>query len=175
MIMDKLEAQAANISRILALIGFIGLILLSLATIADVFMRWLFNDPITGVRDTYSLFLGIILASSFPLLMAERSNITIRFLGKLLGRRAGKVLDLFGGLATMVFIYLAASRTWSYANELAESNDTTWLLGWAIAPWWKATATLFFFSILVLIIVFIQDARSIGSVEGAQEQDRSTG
>ncbi len=170
MIMDKLEAQLANISRILALIGLIGLILLSLATIADVFMRWLFNDPITGVRDTYSLFLGIILASSFPLLMAERGNITIRFLGKLLGYRAGKVMDLFGGLATMGFIYLAASRTWSYANELAENNDTTWLLAWPVAPWWKATATLLFFSIIVLIIVFIQDARSIGSVPDTQKK-----
>jgi len=169
MIMDKLEAQLGNISRILALIGLIGLILLSLATIADVFMRYVFNDPITGVRDTYSLFLGIILASSFPLLMAERSNITIRFLGKLLGYRAGKVLDLFGGLATIGFIYLAAARTWSYANELAASNDTTWLLGWQVAPWWKATATLLFASIVVLIIVFIQDARSIGSVENTQE------
>jgi TRAP-type C4-dicarboxylate transport system permease small subunit len=170
MIMDKLEAQLANISRLLALIGLLGLILLSLATIADVFMRWIFNSPITGVRDTYSLFLGIILASSFPLLMAERGNITIRFLGKMLGYRAGKMLDLLGGLATMGFIYLAASKTWQYANELIVNNDTTWLLMWPTAPWWKATAALLFCSIVVLIIVFIQDARSIRSGPDIQKQ-----
>jgi len=170
MTIGKLEALAAKISRMLALIGLTGLIGLCLATIADVLMRWIFNDPIVGVRDTYSLFLGIILASCFPLLMAERSNITIRFLGNMLGRRTGKVFDLFGGLMTMVFIFLASYKTWTYAVELAESNDVTWLLHWPIAPWWKATAILLFLSILVLIIVFIQDAKSIGAVENDQEQ-----
>ena len=170
MTIGKLEALAAKISRMLSLIGLLGLIGLSMATIADVLMRWLFNDPIVGVRDTYSLFLGIILASCFPLLMAERSNITIRFLGNLLGRRAGKVLDLFGGLLTMVFIFLASWKTWTYADELAESHDVTWLLHWPIAPWWRATAVLLFSSIIVLIIVFIQDAKSIKTIENGQEE-----
>ncbi len=158
---NKLEAWLTALSRILALIGLIGLILLSLATVADVFMRYVLNDPIVGVRDTYSLFLGIILASCFPLLMAERSNITITFLGKLLGPRVSKVLDLFGGLMTMVFIFLGARWTWLYSNELVENQDTTWMLGWPIAPWWRATAILLFFSIVVLVIIFIQDIRSI--------------
>lgn len=171
---DKLEALLADISRIVALIALIGLILLCLATIADVFMRYVFNNPITGVRDTYSLFLGVILASCFPLLKSERGNITIRFLGKFLGRRAGKVLDLFGGLATMVYVFLGAYWTWIYAGELAATNDTTWLLGWPIAPWWRATAIILFFAIVVLIVVFIQDARSISSIDAEQEQEEST-
>ena len=128
-------------------------------------MRWLFNAPITGVRDTYALFLGVIIAACFPLCKAERSNITIRFLGNALGNPWRKAFELFGGLFTILIFSVIAWKTWDHAKNLELNNETTWMLGWPVAPWWKIIVGLIAFSVLVLVVVFLRDLKPFQSSE----------
>ncbi len=165
MTLTRLEVLMTRVSRVIALIGLAGLIVLCFATIADVLMRWLFDAPITGVRDTYALFLGVIIASCFPLCKAERSNITIRFLGNALGNPWRKAFELFGGLFTILIFSVIAWKTWDYANNLKLNNETTWMLGWPVAPWWRIIVGLIAFSVLVLIVVFLRDLKAFQSNE----------
>ena len=157
---ERLEKTVTRVTRFLALIGLAALLALALATVLDVMLRWLFNSPIVGLNDTYSLFMALIIASSFPLCFARRGNITIRFIGNALGPRARDVLDAFGNLVTFVIFSLMAWQLWLYTNTVARDGETTWILGWPVSPWWRTVTILIIICVPVTLVTVIQLAKS---------------
>ena len=73
--------------EVVAAVGLLGLLILSLATFADVIMRGVFNSPIYGLSDLIEIVTPPVVASCFPVALAARQNITIRFLGRALPPR----------------------------------------------------------------------------------------
>lgn len=159
-LLNKLESLAIHFSRIMALIGLAGLLVMAGAILLDVLLRWIFNSPITGIRDTHSLFISIIIASSFALCIAERNNITIRFIGDALGPRAREFLDAFGNGVTLIFFIALSWQVWRFANQVATDHETTWVLHWPVAPWWRIVSFLIIICIPVQAVVFLQLAKS---------------
>ncbi len=47
-------------TRVIAMIGLVCLVILTLATIADVLMRWILNSPLDGVHDLYKLVIAVV-------------------------------------------------------------------------------------------------------------------
>jgi len=158
---DKLEALATRVSRIIALIGLAGLLVLSGAIVLDVLLRWTFNSPITGIRDTNTLFMSIIISSSFPLCITERNNITIRFIGNALGPRAREFLDAFGNGVTLLFFTALSWQLWRFANQVATDHETTWVLNWPVAPWWRIVSLLIIICIPVQAVVCLHLGKSV--------------
>ncbi len=72
-----------------AVIGFLGLLVASVITLADVAMRFLFSLPIHGWDDLTELVFAIAIVAAFPAGLLQGHNITIRFLGAGLGDRPG--------------------------------------------------------------------------------------
>ena len=161
MYFDRIMTVTNRISRAIALIGLAGLLVLSLATVLDVLLRWLFNSPIVGLNDTYSMFAAIIIASSFPLCIAQRGNITIRFLGKFLGSSASDLFEAFGNLVTAAIFVLMAWQLWLYANELQADGQTTWILSWPVSPWWRVVTILVVVNIPVALVMAIASLREV--------------
>ena len=159
-LLNKLETIATHLSRIIALIGLAGLLVIAGATVLDVLLRWIFNSPIIGLRDSYSLFISVIIASSFALCIAERNNITIRFLGNVLGPRASKSLDAFGNGVSLIFFIALSWQVWKFANQIEIDHETTWALNWPVAPWWRIVSLLIILCIPVQAVVFLQFAKS---------------
>jgi TRAP-type C4-dicarboxylate transport system permease small subunit len=123
-------------------------------------MRWLFNSPIVGLNDTHSLFTALIIASSFPLCIYRRGNVTIRFVGNLFGPRVSNILDAFGNLVTFVIFLIMAWQFWLYTDQLIEDGETTWVLNWPVSPWWRAVTILIMICVPVTLITVIQYAKS---------------
>ncbi len=159
-LIDRLDKEANRISRLTALVGLFGLLALASATVLDIFMRWIFNSPITGVRDAGELFTAVIIASCFALCISERNNITIRFIGNVLGPRVKDSFEAFGNLVTMIMFALMTWQLWIYANELAIDGETTWVLGWELSPWWRSVSVLIGLCVPVQAVVFLQTIRS---------------
>lgn len=157
--LNFLERAVTRSSRVIALLGLAGMLTLAVATVCDVLARWLFSAPISGVRDLSQLFTAVIIASCFALCIAERNNITIRFVGSALGPRGSYSLDAFGNLITMLVFATMAWRMWAYANELAVDGETTMVLGWPFSPWWRIVSVLFGICVPVQLVVFL---RSLG-------------
>ena len=93
-----------NRSEIAAAIGLLGLLILSVATFADVIMRGVFNNPIYGLSDLVEIVTPPVVASCFPVALAARQNITIRFLGRALDARGGQTIELFGQIVTLLVL-----------------------------------------------------------------------
>ena len=129
-------------SEIAAAIGLLGLLVLSLATFADVIMRGVFNAPIYGLSDLVEIVTPPVVASCFPAALAARQNITIRFLGRGLPSRAGQGVELFGQVVTLLVFLGIVWRVGAYSWDMFENAQVTWLLDIPAWPSWFLTTFL---------------------------------
>ena len=157
---DKLESETIRWARLISLIGLVGLLILAVMTVGEVLLRWLFDFPILGVADGSSLVITVSIASCFPLVFAERRSITVRVLGVSLGHRANTVLEAFGSLVVMIVFCLITWQLWVYTNQVAVSNQTTWVMLWPVAPWYRIATVLIALCIPAQAIVFFNQVRS---------------
>jgi TRAP-type C4-dicarboxylate transport system permease small subunit len=152
---DRYLTLTTKVSRAIALIGLAGLLVLVMATVLDVFLRWIFNSPIVGLNDTYAMFAAIVIASSFPLCIAQRGNITIRFVGKVLGPTMSNLFEAFGNLVTCCIFILMTWQLWLYADQLLQDGETTWILNWPVSPWWRVITVLVLVNVPVALVMAI--------------------
>jgi len=165
----NLESGAIRFSRVISLIGLFGLLLLSLITVGEVVLRSLFNYPILGVSDASQLIVTVVVASCFPLVSAERRHISVKVIGIKSGPRIHALLEAFGAFVVLVFFILFTQQLWRYSQELAAAQETTWLLLWPVAPWWKAVTVLIAICIPNQLICFITSLRSFFIIEKAKD------
>ena len=127
-------------TRWLALGACACLLAIALGTLADVLGRWLFGAPIRGYNDFAALGIAVACAAFLPALIAQRGNLTITLLGRLLGARASRWLDAFGALVTFAFFALMAWQYLRYAAEMARAGERMAILQWPVWPFWSAVA-----------------------------------
>ncbi|MFT5488495.1 MAG: TRAP-type C4-dicarboxylate transport system permease small subunit [Paracoccaceae bacterium] len=137
-------------TRWVAFIGLIGLLIVSIVTMVDVLLRWLFSAPIEGYEDITRLLFAIIVASCFPAGLLQGRNITIRFLGKALGSAATRYLEALGAIATLFFFTVVTWRVAVFALDETVNNRFTQTLEISTGPWW------WFVSALLLMCVPVQ-------------------
>ncbi len=171
---SRIEKGISILTRAIALIGLALLLLLASATVLDVLLRWLFNSPIVGLVDTHSLFMALILASCFPLCIYKRGNVTIRFIGNIMGSRVKNILDAFGNLVTLTIFALMAWQLWLYTDQLALDGETTWVLNWPVSPWWRVVTILIITCTPVTFVTFIQYVRAAARKENPSDQTISS-
>jgi TRAP-type C4-dicarboxylate transport system permease small subunit len=168
---ERLWRATLQASRLMALIGFFGLLVLALMTTCDILSRWLFNHPIDGVNDVSAVVMAVVIAACLPANLAERQNITVEFLGNALGRRGKAILDSLGSLITLIFVALVAWRFIPYSIEITTAHQTTWVLKLPVAPaWWIATALLLL-SVPVQFMVFVSNAARACAPAWSAEDD----
>lgn len=151
--LDGLERWAIRFTRIVAFLGLLALMALSTVILVNAAMRWLFATPIDGVRDWEKLIVAIAVGCCLPAVMAARQNISIRFVGRLLGGRAEVALELFGALVVLVILAVLSWELQHYVWEVSARGQTTESLGMPIGPWWQVVAILFMLSTLVQLVV----------------------
>ncbi|MEE8396591.1 MAG: TRAP transporter small permease [bacterium] len=155
----RIEHRAAAGSRWIAVTGLIVLVAVALVTIGDVLLRWLFNSPVDGVTEVSRLMVAIAIASFFPVALADRHHVAITFLGGALGPRARAWLEALSALVTSLFFLIVGWQFILYTLDLNASGETTWMLGWKVAPWWAVTTFFMLLCIPVQIIVLTNQCR----------------
>jgi TRAP-type C4-dicarboxylate transport system permease small subunit len=152
-----LERTALSGTRALSVLGLLALLLLATITLADGLMRWLANQPIEGVRDVGALALAVAISCCLPVGLMERSNITIRFIGSIVGRRTGQAFDVFAALAVALVLVVMAYQFFLHASKLARANETTWVLKLPTAPFWYGVDAILWCAVAVQAIVIAQE------------------
>ena len=164
----RLESAIIRGTRALAIVGFAALLLISLAKMLDVALRWLANSPIKGLSDIEGLAVAIVIASCLPLVVAQRQNISIRFLGEALGPRAARWLDAFGSLALLVFVTFVAWQLARHTAGMAEAGRTTWHLRIPVTPYWSVATLLVALCVPAQAIAFVADV--VRAITGAPQR-----
>jgi TRAP-type C4-dicarboxylate transport system permease small subunit len=168
-----LERWTIRFTRVVAFLGLVALIVIAVMILTNATMRWLFNSPLTGVRDWEKLIIPIAVASCIPAVMAGRENITIRFLGRWLQGRRQVTAELFGALVALMFLAVLAWQFQGVVGELWKSGETTETIGKRIAPWWQVVAVLFYLSTAVQAVVVVSLAATL--IAGRPLEQHSVG
>ena len=156
-IIMRLEDAMRTGTRIISMLGLSCLVVLTLATIADVLMRWLVNSPLDGVHDLYKLVIAVVVGSFFPVALIERHHISITFLGDAFGDRVNKLLTNFANIMLLGFLILMCWQFTNYVLEVADTGETTWILQWSVAPWWAVATVCIYLCLPVQLLVTIRD------------------
>jgi len=141
-------------ARAVSLIGLAGLLILAGMIVVEVLLRWLFDFPILGIPDASSLIVTVAVASCFPLVFAQNRNVTVRLVGNSLGRRVFSILEAFGSMVALIIFCAFTWHLWRYAGKVAASHETTLVVSWAIAPWYRVATVLLAMCIPVQVFIF---------------------
>tara|TARA_R110002126_G_scaffold50953_7_gene139928 strand:- start:369 stop:902 length:534 start_codon:yes stop_codon:yes gene_type:complete len=138
-----MQGRVSRLTSAIAMIGVGGMLIVAVATLADVLMRWLFNAPFEGLEDIRKLVFAVVIASCFPAALAHGNNITIRFLGKWLGPPVTRVLEVVGQTLVLLIFAMMALRLTGYALDLQARGIGSLTYQFLEGPWWIAAAVLF--------------------------------
>ena len=130
--------------------GVLGLMML--LTVADVFLRYFFNSPITGTTEITEFMMVIVVFPALGWCAITRRHVKVDLLVLYLPRKVQTIIDTITLLATLgIFIII----TWQSFLEAMDVSTTTALLSLPHYPfYWVLTfgLALFCFSIATLII-----------------------
>jgi TRAP-type C4-dicarboxylate transport system permease small subunit len=154
-----IDPRIARWTRLIALVGFVGLLVQVAATMLDVLLRWLFNTPIYGLSDISQLVIVFMVAASFPASLAGQHNITIRFLGSALPPRRAAMVEAFGHVVMLGVFVLIAWQLTVFTSELFEQGRTTWMLGLPLGPSWILTTALVWLCVPIQAMVTLHHLR----------------
>ncbi len=159
--MDRLERVTVRLTRAVALAAVACLLALASVTVVDVLSRWLLARPLFGFNDFAAVASAIVCAACFPALIARRGNVTIRFVGSMLGGRAGRWLDAFGALVTALFFLAMTVQYARYSLELTGAGERMAILRWPTGPfWWAVTAMVAVTTLTALAVLVLELARA---------------
>jgi TRAP-type C4-dicarboxylate transport system permease small subunit len=159
----KFETTSRRLSgylRLVACIGFTGLVLVALLTMIDGLGRWLGFPRIPGFNDYAQIAYAIVITSCFPSLLLKDQNVTIRFLGKALKGRTNYWLEVFGNLLTLIFFAILVWQFFLFSIDLQVNNRTSPTLEFPIAIWWWIISFIMTITVPVQLLVFIDSIYS---------------
>jgi TRAP-type C4-dicarboxylate transport system permease small subunit len=145
----------------LALIGFVGLVVLASMTTLDALLRSFFSAPIQGVNDVSAVVMAVVIASCIPANLAQRKNISVEVLGAVLGVRPNRWLRLFSSLVVLIFIAAMAWQFVPFTQGLHDSNRRTWVLAWTVWPWWGAATAFLVYAAIIQASNVVHDVMDL--------------
>ncbi len=151
--MARIDWATKSLAQALAVLGLGALLCFAVMTMADGLLRFFLARPIDAVRDLGGLVAAFAVACCLPVAIVERSNITIRFLSSIVGRRAGQIADVAAAVLVEIVLIL---MTWQFvllANQARVTSTATWMLRIPTAPVWGAVVLILGISAVLQIIV----------------------
>ncbi len=166
--LDRQERQLDRWTRRIATIGFTGLVIIAVLTMADSMARYLWLPRIPGFNDFNQVIFAIVIATCFPAGLLRANNITIRFLGAALGPGPRRWLETFGAVLTLAFFSMLAWRFVFMTADFQVNHRVTETIEMPVAPWWWLTTAIMV--LCVPIQVWVVADRLISAVRGATRE-----
>ncbi|MEW6666135.1 MAG: TRAP transporter small permease [Thermodesulfobacteriota bacterium] len=133
-------------------VGSAALVVMMVLTCADVFMRYLFNHPITGTYDLVGL-LGAVLASfSMPYTMLKKGHVAVEILIQSLSRGRQLVLETFTHLLGIALFLVLVWQAILLARDMKAAGEVTPTLLLPFYPIVICMAVCFFGLCLAILV-----------------------
>ncbi|MFL5090583.1 MAG: TRAP transporter large permease subunit [Xanthobacteraceae bacterium] len=154
---DLLAARLARfcvtVTRPIAFIGVVGMLIAAGVTVIDVLMRWLAGTAITALNEITALVFAVAVAACIPAGLAGGVNLRIDLLARWLTGRLAAWLDALGAVLLLVFFFILTWRIAVFADSLMQQGRTTVILQLSQAPFMYAVAALLTIGTLVQAVV----------------------
>lgn len=157
----RIQKSLVKLAEYLAALGVGGLLLLSMLITGDVLLRFFLNSPIRGLADITMVAAAVLLAACMPHVVATRGNITVDIVGRSIGPRALRALNLFGAVATLLAFIVMAWQCSAYAYDMWSAGETMPTLRWPVWPWWSGVAFMLAVSALTALVILPASAHPL--------------
>ncbi len=156
---DRLDQLATNITRKIASVGVLLMLIIAILTVVDIILRLFVNASVPGFNEIIQLSMAVAIASTFPAGVTTRVNLTIDILERNVSDQTRKICGCIGSLFLLVLFTLLALRVGVHAVHLQERNAISLFLEIPEAPFMMAVAVLFVLAMLAQLIVFLKDVK----------------
>jgi TRAP-type C4-dicarboxylate transport system permease small subunit len=146
------------VSRLLGYIAAVTLGFMMMLTVVDVFLRYIFDAPITGAIEISELMMVVLVFPALGWIAIERSHIRVDLVVTLLSRRVGLIVEIITLLLTLgTYGYI----TWQSMLESREVDMTTSLLSVPEAPFHWVMTGGFLILCLAIVSLMVEDVVSL--------------
>jgi C4-dicarboxylate transporter, DctM subunit len=163
---DRVEQTCLTLTRPIAFVGVLGMLMAAGVTVVDVLMRWLASTAITALNEITAMVFAVAVAACVPAGLAGNVNLKIDLLARWLTGRIAAWLDALGALFLLIFVAILAWRIGVFAGSLAEQGRTTVILQLPQAP------SMYAVSFLLWIGTAVQAAMTVNAARRALMQTR---
>jgi TRAP-type C4-dicarboxylate transport system permease small subunit len=124
-----------TLARVQLWVAAFALVAMMLVTVADVTMRYLFNNPVRGTYDFTEVMLVVFVFHGMAACFLARANIVIDLIDGLVGARRS-ILQRFGDLIAFAMLLVFAWSAWTPATQAFGYGETKLQLGLPIWVLW---------------------------------------
>lgn len=158
----------------LARVAAVVLATLAMMTFADVFARYVLNQPFSFTIEITEMAMGVIVFFGIGLVTHERAHVTVDILTSRMHQIAQTVVSVVVNLVALGYLVLLVWRMWERALELHDLGDVTQIL---LFPFWPGALLMAFGSVFLLTGVFLHLLNDMADLirrrNGAEPRSRS--
>jgi TRAP-type transport system small permease protein len=112
-------------SKIMDSVACSALMAMMLLTCVDVFMRYIFNNPIIGVYDIVSLLAVITISFALPYSMLSKAHVAVTLFVAHLSQKIQLVFEVFTHVLGIVFFLVLSWQSFILSEHLKTANEVT--------------------------------------------------
>lgn len=169
---DQLDQRCVAISRRIALVAILGMLIISGLTALDVMLRGTANMPIPGFYEVIELIIAVAIAACLPAAISKRAALVVDLFRSRLGPRLTGVLELLGAGGLFIFLILLAWRLVLHAADKTDQGAATEIIAMSVAPFWWAVCLFVVLCLPLQAVSVIVALRNLATV-GRREHQRT--
>ena len=149
------EKAVTGFSSFFNMIASASLVVMMVLTCADVFMRYFFNNPITGTYDIVSLLGAVLVAFAMPYTMLKKGHVAVEILVQTLSRGKQLLIETFAhSLGISLFLVLVWQAI-LLSRDMKAAGEVTPTLLFPFYPILYCMAVCFFGLSLAILVNLI--------------------
>ena len=119
------EKAVTGFSSWFNMVASAALVLMMVLTCADVFMRYLFNSPITGTYDLVGLLGAVLAAFAMPYTMLKKGHVAVEILIQSLSRGKQLVIETFSHLLGISLFLVLVWQAILLSRDMKAAGEVT--------------------------------------------------
>ena len=146
------EKAVTGFSSWFNVVASAALVVMMLLTSVDVFMRYLFNRPITGTYDVVGLLGAVMAAFAMPYTMLKKGHVAVELLVQSLSRGKQLVIETFSHLLGISLFLVLVRQAILLSRDMKAAGEVTPTLLLPFYPIVYCMALCFFFLSLAILV-----------------------
>jgi TRAP-type C4-dicarboxylate transport system permease small subunit len=146
------EKAVAAISDFFNMIASAALVLMMVLSCADIFMRYLFNRPITGTYDVVGLSGAVLVSFALPYTMLKKGHVAVELLVQSLSRGKRLVIETFSHLLGISLFLVLVWQAILLSRDMKAAGEVTPTVHLPFYPIVYCMALCFFILSLAIMV-----------------------
>jgi TRAP-type C4-dicarboxylate transport system permease small subunit len=146
------EKAVTGFSSFFNMVASAALVLMMVLSCADIFMRYLFNSPITGTYDIVGLSGAVLAAFAMPYTMLKKGHVAVELLVQSLSRGKQLVIETFSHLLGISLFLVLVWQALLLSRDMKAAGEVTPTLLLPFYPIVYCMALCFFCLSLAILV-----------------------